>query len=1101
MRERIRFRRTAWRERWDRARRPVAIALAIGYGLVLFFAFAWSQCFFDGCPDVESLAAYQPGGAPVLFDRNGEAFADLAPLESEREVVPLFSLPSHVAQAFLAVEDKRFYGHGGIDWRRVGGAALANLRSGGFAQGFSTLTMQLARNVFPERIPGQEQSARRKLLEIRVAKEIEARYSKEEILELYLNHIYFGNRARGIQAAARQYFGVPAERLTLPQAALLAALIKAPSHYDPRQHPNKALERRNLVLALMEEQGRIPRIQSQQATRSPLGIVPAPRQARVESGLAPWFVEQVRRELEERFGPELYTRPLRVVTTLDSGAQRAAEEELRRQLKAVESGQMGSFDAPRYTAASTPPADGTRYLQGALVMIDPANGDVLAWVGGRDYAQSQFDRVVQARRQPGSAFKPFVYAAALEKGWVLSQPLLDQPLKVRLADGRIWEPKNFTGRYEGRVTMRDALVRSKNVATVRLAQATGLGEVATLARESGIDEPVAELELPSMALGAMAVSPLELTSAYTAFAGLGQAAEPRLVQRVEDEDGQVLWEAQVRRHQAVQPAVAYLITDVLSEALERGTGFRVRQSGLEVPAAGKTGTTNDGTDTWFVGYTPNLVAGIWLGFDQPRPIVEDATGGQLAAPIWARVVERVYRKHPRPEPWKAPSEVVSRRVDPQTGLLLDEGCEPKKGSAYEELFVEGLEPASYCPGREAPPRNGFPASRLAAEREAREREAARQIAAREAEQKRIREEAQERELERQRQILLAQKREREQREQAEARQMEQERRAAREAEAKKEAARLAQVRERERLEEEARKKEAARLAQVREAEQRRVREENERRERKAAAEAEEKEKARLAQARERERLAEEARKKEAARLAQVREAEQRRVREENERREREAAAEAKEEAEEKEKARLAEARKAEREREAAALRERRERLAREEAEADRRVRDLEDRERELLRDDERPAREPAREEVEEPEEEAADEEEDEPAGTDLSGWWELTNTIRSTNYEAYKGLRLGYRIQLEQDGNRITGRGQKWTEDGRTIPSSGRTPITVTGRVEGGKVTLQFTERGARRSTNGGFTWTLSADRTALRGTFWSNAADASGSSLARRMP
>ncbi|HEV7786249.1 MAG TPA: biosynthetic peptidoglycan transglycosylase, partial [Thermoanaerobaculia bacterium] len=250
--------------------------LAMLWALVLFFGFAWSRCFFSTCPDVGRLAAFQPGGAPVLLDRNGEAFADLAP--AERLTVPLSSLPGQVAQAFLAVEDKRFYEHRGVDWTRVGGAILADLHSGDFTQGFSTLTMQLARNVFPERIPGEEQTTRRKLLEIRVAQEIEGRYSKEEILELYLNHIYFGNRARGIAAAARQYFGVQAKDLSLPQAALLAALPKAPSHYDPRRHPEKALERRNLVLSLMEEQGRIPRRMAEQAKTTPLSL--SPRRAR-----------------------------------------------------------------------------------------------------------------------------------------------------------------------------------------------------------------------------------------------------------------------------------------------------------------------------------------------------------------------------------------------------------------------------------------------------------------------------------------------------------------------------------------------------------------------------------------------------------------------------------------------------------------------------------------------------------------------------------------------------------------------------------------------------------------------------------------------------
>src|SRR3954471_519445 len=704
--------RTLWTDLKHQGPRPLALFLALLWAVVLFFGFTWSHCFFSTCPDVGKLAAFQPGGAPLLLDRHGEVFADLA--QAEHRVVPLSSLPGQVAQAFLAVEDKRFYEHRGVDWTRVGGAVLADLHSGDFTQGFSTLTMQLARNVFPERIPGEEQTTRRKLLEIRVAQEIEGRYSKEEILELYLNHIYFGNRARGIEAAARQYFGVAAKELSLAHAALLAALPQGPSHYDPRRHPDKALERRNLVLSLMEEQGRIPRRMAEEAKTVPLRIVVPPRQAQVESGLAPWFVEQVRREMEERFGSNLYTRPLRIVTTLDSAAQRAAEEELRGQLKRVESGELGAFDGDRYSAAAEEAAGGTKYLQGAAVILDAREGDVLAWVGGRDYAQSQFHRGVQARRQPGSAFKPFVYAAALAHGWVLSQPLVDLPLQVKMSGGQVWQPHNFSDRYEGQISMRDALVRSKNVATVRLADAVGLGEVSALARTAGISEPIPAV--PAIALGTVAVSPLELTSAYTAFASLGQAAEPRLILRVEDDDGKVLWRSTPRRHPVLDPAVAYLVTNVLSDALVRGTGNLVQQTGFHAPAAGKTGTTNEGADAWFVGYTPEVVAASWMGFDQPRPILQDATGGRLVAPAWGRMLARVYQKRPQPKPWSQPKGVVSRPVDLATGLIVATGCN-SAGSQAPELFLAGKEPAAFCPGQDSPPSHGFPSQVLLAERE------------------------------------------------------------------------------------------------------------------------------------------------------------------------------------------------------------------------------------------------------------------------------------------------------------------------------------------------------------------------------------------------
>jgi penicillin-binding protein 1A len=919
-----------WRRRWRRLSAERAW-LAIGIALVValfIFDFSWERCFFDGCPDVGSLAAYQPGGAPVLLDRQGEVLADLTPVS--QQIVPLHNLPSHVAQAFLAVEDQRFQEHNGVDLRRVAGAVLANLRSGDFEQGFSTITMQVARNIFPERIPGEDRSLSRKLTEIRVAKEIEQRYSKEEILELYLNHIYFGNRARGIEAASRQYFGVAARELSLPQAALLAALPKAPSHYDPRRHPQEARERRDLVLTLMERQKRISRLLAQEARREPLRLAPPPRHLPTESGLAPHFVEQVRRELEEMFGAGLYRQPLRVRTTLDARTQRAAEEELSRQLRRVENGELGAFAGPRYSADAEPLQDGTRYLQGAVVLLDAHDGDVLAWVGGRNFAHSQFDRAAHARRQPGSAFKPFVYAAALRDGWVLSQPLLDRPLTLRLADGRIWKPRNFTDEYEGEVTVRDALVRSKNVATVRLATAVGLGEVAQAARRVGLEEPSSIG--PAMALGAVAVSPLELTSAYTAFASLGTAAEPRWILDVEDADGRVLWRSQPRRRQVLDPGVAYLITDVLAEALERGTGYRVRQGGVRAPAAGKTGTTNDGADAWFVGYTPEITAGIWIGFDQPRPIVEDATGGKLAAPLWASIVRRAHAGRPLPKAWAKPKGIEEHLVDPSSGLVLKEGCSPGRGQAYRELFLEDAVPAAWCPGREPMPRTGFPV----------------QVRAQEA----VRAEQQEK---------LAQEKKKEE-------------------------------------------------------EQARAREERELRdERQARIRAQEEQERRLAE-----------------REAELRKAEER----------------------------------------------------------------LQRRQEERTRD-----RDPESEASEMVVEERTRDEEEEEAVSDLSGWWELTNRIQSTDFRDYIGLRLGYRIKLEQDGSRITGSGQKQSEDGRALSGAARSPIRVSGTIDGDTLTLEFTEQGARRSSGGGFTLRLSADRTALRGSFWSDVAGTRGSTLARRMP
>ncbi|HEY4597449.1 MAG TPA: hypothetical protein VIJ02_13705, partial [Thermoanaerobaculia bacterium] len=443
-----------------------------------------------------------------------------------------------------------------------------------------------------------------------------------------------------------------------------------------------------------------------------------------------------------------------------------------------------------------------------------------------------------------------------------------------------------------------------------------------------------------------------------------------------DEKGKVVWRSEPRRHAVLDPGVAFLITDVLAESVLSGTADTIQQTGLKAPAAGKTGTTNEGADAWFVGYTPEIAAGVWIGFDKPRPILDKATGGQLAAPVWGRMLARVYQNRPAPRPWTSPADVIPHWVDPPTGLVIKVGCAPQHGFARPELFLKGIEPAAYCPGKEAPPANPFPTDRRLFQRNQEEREAERRAA--------------------------------EQRAQAER---------------------------------EAKQKEQERLA----------------------------------------RLEREKERQEQARLAEIAREEQRK------------------------KERLAAARKAaESEKERAALKAREERIAREEAEASRREAEIAAREHEKdRRAKEAAAREEAR--LQRLREQRNDEGSDqiavgESSGPDLSGWWELTNTIASTNYAAYRGLRLTYRLQLEQDGDHLTGRGQKWAEEGAPVSAAARSPISVTGRIEGNKVILQFTERGAKRSTTGSFAWTLAPNGNALRGTFWSTAADTSGGSVARRL-
>jgi 1A family penicillin-binding protein len=661
--------------------RPGLGAVAMAGGVLFLVSWlAYSTCGYDGCPDVDTLTVYQPNGAPVLLDRNGEKFADLAPFE--RVVVPLDELPPHVPAAFIAIEDRRFYRHDGVDWARVVGAAWANVRARGIRQGSSTIPMQLARNIFPTELPGTERTFRRKLQEARVAQLIEKQYTKEEILELYLNHIYFGGGAWGVDAAARRYFGAPASELTTEQAALLAAMPKAPAHYDPRRHPERAKERRDLVLALMEQQQLIDDDEAQRARAAALGVPKDAPRDRSGVPLGAYFIDVVRDQLDAHLGGRIYRTGLRIHTTLDTRAQQSAERELESRLTQLD-GQVRRGDGP---------------LQGAVVVMDAQRGDVLALVGGRDPTVSRYNRALLGQRQVGSAFKPFVFAAAVNHGFSPGSVVMDAPIAVQVSRTDVWQPGNYDGRYDGPVTVRDALVRSRNVPTVRLASAVGISTVAGTARAAGVTARMDET--PALALGTPSITPLQMATAYTTFATLGTTALPRFVLRVEDEDGTILWQAteEVRRR-TLSPAVAYIVTDMLRDAVDRGTGAGVRSAGFRGPVAGKTGTTNNATDVWFVGYTPDVVGAVWIGYDRPSSLGNAATGGGFAAPVWGRVMREVYAGRPQPQVWQRPDSVVVRRIDPQTGLILADGCHPSWGGEGSELFLLGHEPGYVCPYR------------------------------------------------------------------------------------------------------------------------------------------------------------------------------------------------------------------------------------------------------------------------------------------------------------------------------------------------------------------------------------------------------------------
>jgi penicillin-binding protein 1A len=643
--------------------------------------YLWPRCSGSECPSVAALRSYTPPQASRVFDGQGQLITHLAP--ERRIVVPLERIPAHVAGAFLAVEDRRFFEHSGVDLRRVVGAALHDLRTFSFEQGFSTITMQLARNVFPEHLT-RAKTLRRKVWEINLAVRMEREFGKHEILEMYLNQIYLGEGYYGVEAAAQGYFGRSATQLEPAEAAMLAALPRAPNAYNPRQNPVLAVRRRNLVLGLMADAGVISEAVAEQSSARPLALA-APAESR---GEAPYFIAAVRRELRERFGEGAETAGLRIFTALDRQMQRSAVASLGRQLAAVEAGEVGRFRGPACSAGKI--EDPAACLQGLFVALENRTGNVLALVGGRDFGQSQFDRATQARRQAGSAFKPFLFATALGAGIPITTPLLG-PGAADYEGG--YRPADHVS-DESPVDLREAMRLSSNRAAVVLGERIGVGSVIRTARSMGINTPMQDY--PSTLLGAAEVVPIELVGAFTAFANNGVVVAPRLIQRVEDASGRVIWEAPVLRQTVLSPQVAFLTTSLMRDVVDNGTGSRVRSAGVpwNVPVAGKTGTTNDAADAWFVGFTPDVTAGVWIGFDRPARIAGNAGGGTTAAPVWGRVMAEYYRNRAAPPAWAPPLDLVSIRIDRESGEIATPSC-PEE-NLVEEWFIRGTEPRSYC---------------------------------------------------------------------------------------------------------------------------------------------------------------------------------------------------------------------------------------------------------------------------------------------------------------------------------------------------------------------------------------------------------------------
>jgi 1A family penicillin-binding protein len=646
--------------------RIVTIALLVAAGAVLYSIWQIKQ-------DVDAVAArftLDPGPqSTLIYDSKDRIISAL--YKEHRIPVTLEEMSDPLVNAVIVTEDRRFYEHRGVDTRRIAGALVANFRRGRIAQGGSTITQQFVRGAFLDR----SRTYSRKVREAWLAYRLESKFSKRAILEAYLNHVYLGDGYYGVEAAARGYFGKPAAQITAPEAATLAALINRPSGYGLRRTPAKVRDRRDWVLRQMHHHGYLDAKTYGESIGTPVAATLANANVRAEvDPLAitrgPYFAAAVHEFLFEKFGVEkALSGGLRVYTTMDADVQKFAEESVARRLVELEKNKKLGSGSP---------------LQAALVAIEPSTGFVRAIVGGRSFEESPFNRATQAKRQPGSAFKPFVFAAALEAGFSPGTTIDGLDAYIPSSSGAYLPG----GEHEvDSTTLRNALVTSSNRAAVHLMQRVGLGATIDLANRVGLEELP---RVPSLALGTGEVSLLNLTSAYTAFANGGILQSPTFVRRVEDMDGRVLYRGESVGRRVLSESTAFLMASMLSDVVNHGTGYTARQAGFQLPAGGKTGSTDDHSDAWFIGFTTRLAAGVWVGYDQPQPIGRRAFASVVAVPAWARFMKEA--THAEKGEWiQRPAGISQIRRCRATGHQANEYCE-LSGEAVNDMVSVGRAP-------------------------------------------------------------------------------------------------------------------------------------------------------------------------------------------------------------------------------------------------------------------------------------------------------------------------------------------------------------------------------------------------------------------------
>lgn len=641
-----------------RKRRLKGLARLVVFGSALCLIAAGAGALFYGVKaltfDLDKLKEVPE--RTIVYDRLGKELGHVSGHGANRRVIAASEVSPHFIEALLAREDSRFFDHGGVDYRGVARAVVRNLKARDMEQGASTLTMQLARNAFEMR----EKSLHRKLLEVAIAQRIERRYSKDEILGFYMNRIYFGSGLYGIERASQGFFMKPAAELSPGEGAILAGIIRGPSLLNPFRSLENAKDTRDEVLDRMVADGRMTPEQKTAAQNEPINLRPPDKRLATGSYTLQTVFDLLNDYLEE---PVIKTGGLRIYTTIDTELQLAAESSLDGHLTKIESASGFSHPTRRSHKKGAP----TRYLQGAVISLDNRSGAIRAMVGGRNFGDSSFNRVYQAERQVGSTFKPFVYAVAMHRTGLLPGAYVsDDPIRLSVGGGPVWSPKNSDGQFTGLQPAAIGLIRSRNTMSVRVGQIAGLEQVRDMARALKFGEIP---DSPVIFLGAFETTPMTITSAYSTFPARGVNYAPYLIEKIENREGELMYQNVPKGLPLFPESVSWVTSDILGKVMDEGTGRSARSSGYSSPAYGKTGTTDDYKDAWFVGFTDKITTGVWVGLDQPKKIQNRGYGSTLALPVWTGVMKAAEKGDFASSPLPAPEGTQMTTLCRECGLL------------------------------------------------------------------------------------------------------------------------------------------------------------------------------------------------------------------------------------------------------------------------------------------------------------------------------------------------------------------------------------------------------------------------------------------------